>query len=101
MNNEISKDIVGRFFSCLDVLKSERVIRGKQTFARRYGINRRNLWRIETQDSIGQFQLCWLHYLVKDYKVSPSWLLMGDGELFLPGWNPESVRVFVKEQKTA
>ena len=38
-----SQVIIKRFFEALQVLIENKVIRGKQTFATRYGINRRNM----------------------------------------------------------
>ena len=35
--------------------------------------------------------LPWLEYLVRDYKVSPMWLITGDGSFFLDGWSAPSV----------
>lgn len=77
-----SQIIVGRFFEALALLISEKIIRGKQTFANRYGINRRNLYLLERDHSRDIFQPAWLTYLVRDYNISPSWLLLGVGSAF-------------------
>lgn len=85
MQTEHSRIIVQRFFAALRRLKADGIIRGKLTFTRRYGINRWNLNTLEKDPSRGIFQVAWLSYLVDDYKVSPMWLLTGDGPFFIDG----------------
>ena len=80
MQTEDSQKVVRRFFEALQVLKRERIIRGKQTFTARYGINRWNLNSLEKDTSRDIFQPAWLSYLVKDYGVSATWLRTGEGE---------------------
>lgn len=80
MQTEDSQKVVLRFFEALQVLKREGIIRGKQTFTARYGINRWNLNTLEKEPSRDIFQPAWLSYLVKDYGVSATWLLTGQGE---------------------
>lgn len=79
MNNPDSQKIVERFFAALDILKAERVIYGHATFSNRYGINRRNMMRLHNEPFSDVFQPAWLEYLVRDYKVSPLWLITGEG----------------------
>lgn len=83
MQTEESAKITKRFFEALYELKNRGIIRGKQTFTNRYGINRWNLNALEkgqsTQNSV---QLDWLTYLVRDYGISGRWLLTGEGEMF-------------------
>lgn len=43
MQTEDSQKVIDRFFQALYYLKQTKVIRGKQTFTARYGINRWNL----------------------------------------------------------
>ena len=82
MQTEDSQKIVRRFFEALQVLKRERIIRGKQTFTARYGINRWNMNTLEKEPSRDIFQPAWLTYLVNDYGISPQWLLTGEGDIF-------------------
>lgn len=82
MQDEHSQQIVVRFFEAIDRLKSERVIRGVQTFTRRYGINRRNLYTLRLEPQRDIFQVSWLAHLVEDYGVSPRWLLTGEGDFY-------------------
>lgn len=82
MQTEDSQKIVGRFFEALHTLIAAKVIRGKQTFTRQYGINRWNLNTLEGDHSRDIFQPAWLTYLVQDFGISPMWLLTGVGGMF-------------------
>ena len=79
-------EVRARFFAALAMLTSggTKVMRGKATFCRKYGINRRNLWTMERNPQAGFLEAAWLVYLVRDYGVSADWLLTGRGEP-LPG----------------
>ncbi|MGN1173560.1 MAG: hypothetical protein ACI4SO_07215 [Muribaculaceae bacterium] len=82
MQTPDSQEIVKRFFEALYRLKTDRKIRGKQTFTNRYGINRWNMLTLEKEPERDIFQAAWLGYLVRDYGVSPLWLLTGKGEFY-------------------
>ena len=81
MQTEESQKIIGRFFEAIYHLKSLGIIRGKQTFTNKYGINRWNLNSLEKDKSRDIFQTAWLTYLVDDYDVSAEWLLTGRGDI--------------------
>lgn len=81
MQTTDSQKVISRFFQALYYLKSEKVIRGKQTFTARYGINRWNMNTLEKDMSRDIFQTSWLSYLVDDYDVSAEWLLTGRGDI--------------------
>lgn len=81
MQTEDSQKVIDRFFQALYYLKQTKVIRGKQTFTARYGINRWNLNSLEKDRARDIFQASWLSYLVEDYDVSAKWLLTGRGEI--------------------
>ena len=83
-----SQRIVERFFDALRRLKEDKVIRGKKTFTERYNINRWNLNTLEKEPSRDIFQPAWLTYLVRDYNVSPKWLLTGEGDFYENVPNP-------------
>lgn len=84
MQTTDSQKVIDRFFQALYHLKEQRVIRGKQTFTRRFGINRWNMITLEKDKSRDIFQAAWLSYLVNEYGVSAEWLLTGRGEIMAP-----------------
>lgn len=94
MNMMNSSDaIVLRFFSAIDRLISDGVIKGVKTFTDLYGINRWNFATMKKDISRGgTFQPLWLAYLVEDFKVSPNWLLLGHGDFWLSGFDAELVK---------
>lgn len=81
MQTPDSEAIVRRFFEALYRLKEEKRIRGKQTFTAAYGIDRWNLNKLEKDPSRDIFQVAWLLYLVRDFGLSPRWLLTGKGDM--------------------
>jgi hypothetical protein len=83
MQTTDSQLIVTRFFDALSRLKTDRKIRGIQTFTRDHDINRRNLYLLMRDPSRDIFQPAWLTYLVHDFGVSPMWLLTGHGCFYL------------------
>lgn len=100
MNNPDSQIIVNRFFEALTRLKADKVIRGKQTFTRRYNINRWNMLTLEKHPVSDIFQPGWLLYLANDYKVSPQWLIQGIGEFYQPEWDAKKVAEIQKNLPT-
>ncbi len=82
MQTPESQAIVKRFFEALYRLKADRKIRGKQTFTREYGINRWNMNTLEKEPERDIFQVAWLSFLVRDFGVSPMWLLTGVGDFY-------------------
>lgn len=56
MQSPDSQIIVGRFFEALQILKADKVIRGKKTFTDLYDINRWNLYTLEGDHSRDIFQ---------------------------------------------
>lgn len=81
MQTEDSQVIIRRFFQALQYLKEQKIIRGKQTFTRQFGINRWNMNTLEKEPSRDMFQTAWLTYLVTEYGVSADWLLTGRGSI--------------------
>ena len=82
MQNPESVKIVERFFEAIYELKARKIIRGKQTFTRKYGINNRNFWLLEQDKSRDIMQLVWISHLVHDFNISAEWLLLGKGKMF-------------------
>lgn len=95
MNTPQSQIIVTRFFEAIDHLKKEGVIRGNQTFTRRYKINRWNFLTNKNNPASDIFQVAWLENLVRDYHVNARWILTGDGEFYADGWNAELVKATI------
>lgn len=87
MQTEDSQKIIRRFFEAIYYLKTNRIIRGKQTFTRKYNINRWNMNTLEKNPASDIFQPAWLSYLVNDYGVSAKWLLTGEGTIIAPHKN--------------
>lgn len=96
MQTPDSQTISNRFFEALRILTEQKVIRGKQSFTRRYRINRWNMNTLEKNLESDIFQTGWLLYLVRDYMVSPRWLITGEGSFFEAGWDAEKVRNVLK-----
>jgi len=88
--------LINRFFEVVNTLKKEKIVRGLKTICTRYDINRWNVltMREQPEGHEGRFQPCWLSYLVRDYMVSPLYLLTGEGGVFRDGWDAEKVRQF-------
>ncbi len=82
MQTPDSQEVIKRFFEALKLLKEGKVIRGKQTFTTKYGINRWNLNSLQKNMASDIFQAAWLTYLVNDYGISAEWLLTGKGGVF-------------------
>jgi hypothetical protein len=73
-------ELTDRFFSALNALSQQKVIRGKATFVKRYGLDLRNFYKVQEHQI--RIKPEWLVYLVRDYNVSSEWLLMGRGGMF-------------------
>jgi hypothetical protein len=92
MQSSDSQKIVERFFEVIYDLKARRVIRGKQTFTRAYGIDRWNFNKVEADKSRDIFQISWLAYLVNDFGVSSEWLMTGRGDMYISVPQPAKKR---------
>jgi len=84
MNTPDSIEVVNRFFEAVEVLKRDKIIRGLKTLTKRYGLNDRNVRTQRSEPERNIFQVAWLSYLVRDYAISPEWLLMGEGSVYDP-----------------
>ena len=84
MQTPDSQKIISRFFQALYFLKAQHIIRGKQTFTTKFGINRWNMNTLEKDMTRDIFQPAWLAYLVDEYNISAEWLLTGRGNIISP-----------------
>jgi len=99
---ETDAQIIKRFFEAIETLSRHKIIRGLATFTTRYNLNRRNVqtMRNDIENHLGIFRPSWLALLVADFKVSPLWLITGDGSFFMDGWSVNDVlRLHGKEPK--
>jgi uncharacterized membrane protein YkvA (DUF1232 family) len=71
--------ITQRFFEAIAMLKSQRRIRGLQTFTRAHDINRWNMNTVKAKPETSVLKTEWIAYLVDDYDISPDWILFGRG----------------------
>ena len=90
--DEISLQIIDRFFQAIELLRQYRIIRGLQTFTRNHGLNRWNINVMKKDRSHNYFRASWITFLYQDYKVSPIWMLTGEGGFFLEGFDAEKVK---------
>lgn len=73
-------DITQRFYLALELIKEQKRIRGLKTFSEKYGIN---YWSFKSRSKHRiRINQEWLTFLVRDYDVSASWLLIGEGQVF-------------------
>ena len=82
MQSPESQIVIARFLEALQQLKDDRKIRGIQTFTTKYNINKRNLYFQKSNLESDIVQLSWFTYLVRDYGVSATWLLTGEGSFY-------------------
>ncbi|GIZ15099.1 hypothetical protein [Capnocytophaga catalasegens] len=82
MQDTISIQITNRFFKALEEIIAKKEIRGIQTFCKLYEIDKRNLYKVKKEPDKFYLKPSWLHYLVKDFSVSATWLITGSGKIF-------------------
>ncbi len=99
MQTPDSQIITKRFFEALKMIIKNKIIRGKQTFTAQYNINRWYFTMIQKEMTQDGFQMAWLTYLVRDFMISPRWLLTGEGEMFEYGWDADKVRDLYKRKR--
>lgn len=78
----INTAIKERFYTAIRELLAIGVLRGRQTYCRLYGIDKRNFYAQEADLTLLRIQLYWLVPLVHEYGVSAKWLLTGEGYMF-------------------
>jgi len=75
--------ITKRFFDALELLSSNRTIRGLKTFTDANDINRRNLIRVKNLPECSVLKPEWINYLCNEYNISASWIITGKGDMLL------------------
>lgn len=84
---DTSLEIARRFFEAVDTLIEQKVIRGKQTYCRVAGIDKRTYYKQlksikgELDDQAVWFRAFWVVPLVAEYGISGDWLLTGKGKM--------------------
>lgn len=82
MKNDIeSAHVSTRFFMALEQLHQMERIGGVREFCDRYGLNRRACYLQRKEPDRHILTPAWLVYLSRDYGVSPTWLLLGEGKM--------------------
>ena len=82
--NDTELAIADRFFYVLDLLKRKRIIGGIYTFTRAHNINQGNMSVIYNHRDKWALKTEYLAFLAQDYGVSCEWLLLGNGDMFMP-----------------
>ena len=80
--NSINAAIKERFYTAIRALMESGALRGRQTYCRLYGIDKRNFYAQEKDAQLLRLQLYWLVPLVEVYNVNAEWLLTGQGAMF-------------------
>lgn len=76
-------EVMERFFIALDELReSGKLDGGINGFCTKHGIDKRHLYQQRADLGRGFFEVYWLITLIKDYRVSQNWLLLGAGKMF-------------------
>jgi hypothetical protein len=94
-NNMVNAAIKERFYSAIRTLMEKGTLRGRQTYCKLAGIDKRNFYAQEKDTQLLRLQLYWLVPLVQVYNVSAEWLLTGAGAMFKvePPAKPRKQRV--------
>lgn len=75
--------ITNRFFEAIDMLKSQKKMRGLLTFTKAHDINYWNLCTVRNKPDISVLKPELIHFLVSDYNISPIWIITGRGNMFV------------------
>lgn len=75
--------ITKRFFEAIDMLKAQKKIRGLQTFTDKHEINRWNMNTVKWNPDKSVLKPEWIAYLIRDYDISPKWIILGEGDMFI------------------
>lgn len=81
--NPINSKITGRFYEAIRLLLTSKKLRGRQTYCRLYGIDKRNFYLQESDLTRSILQLFWIVPLVEVYGINANWLFTGEGNMFI------------------
>lgn len=91
----INEAIKGRVFEAIRTLIELKLLRGRQTYCNKYGIDKRNFYAQEADITILRMQLFWIAPLVSDFGINAKWLFTGEGHMF---WEDE-LRVLLRKKR--
>lgn len=80
--SSVGIDITNRFFSAIDILKSEKKIRGLIQISEMYGLNYGNLHSIKTSPQTYILKPEIIANFCLDFGISTEWILLGTGDMF-------------------
>lgn len=86
-----SVEINKRFFLAIDELIGRKRLRGRKTFATRYGLNWGNFYKLRKNPD-HSLELAYLKWIVQDFGISSQWLLTGEGEMFSKRFQSETAK---------
>lgn len=81
--NDDSLNVMRRYFNAFDTLRENGKIKSITAYCDKYHIDKRHFYEQRRDLYKGHFQVGWLHTIIRDYGISPLWLLMGEGEMSL------------------
>lgn len=81
-NNEDALKIHARFFEAIDTLIEQKKIRGLGSFTRANDLNYGNFFQVRKFPETKILKPEFLLYLCRDFGVNPTWLILGEGEMF-------------------
>lgn len=81
ISNE-GKAISERFFHAIEILKSQKRIRGLKTFAVNNGHDVWHLQMLKNGMDIRVLKPEYIHTICKEYNISPEWIILGTGQMF-------------------
>lgn len=77
-----TKAIMERYFSALDAVLQNNLVKNLTTYCDEHKVDRRHLYAQRKDPDRGFFEVGWLVPLINNYGVSSSWLLTGKGVMF-------------------
>lgn len=85
MQTDEALKVMERFYSTLDRLVAFQAVNSIYDFCKRYDIPRNNFYGQRSDRTKSKFKPDWLSYLVRDFGISGTWLLTGEGEMIRTG----------------